>query len=232
MAKRNAKATPQPKPMVHVRSKRYGDHERNPRGTFKPAVLNEAMEQSKSRLLKVNETASLIYSSLRNEHSDGSLWTRLLSALRLQLKEKNYNDVNCLLELECHAVHTLNNLLRYSWDLTTYDIVKRQLPITLILDKAPRWKTRNLHHFQASLHVIFPDLQRAQIHKEIVYSPAFGLLDYPDEISFVVPVPPRASAYAVFLKITGWANGKPCRELQSTGMRCVATAIIEGRQKK
>jgi hypothetical protein len=127
---------------IIVHSKRYGEHERNPRGTFKPAVLNEAMEQSKNRLLQVNQTASLIFSCIRDEHSDGTLWPRLLSALRLQLKETNQNDVYGLLNLECHAVHTLRNLLRTYWDIETTGIVKHRLYINLSLSKAPRWNTK------------------------------------------------------------------------------------------
>jgi hypothetical protein len=231
MAKAKKQTAQGVKRMVHVRSKRYGDHERNPRGTFKPAVLNEVMEKSKNRLLQVNKAASLIFSCIRDEHNDGTLWTRLLSALRHQLKEKNYNDVHCLLKLECHAVHTLTNILRSNWHINTAEIVKRQLAITMSLDKAPRWKTRNMHHFQVSLHVIYPDLERNRIQKEIVHSEVFPLFNYPEEIPFVVPVPPRAPAYAVFLKVTGCTDGVPGNGLQSTGMRCVATGIIKGNQQ-
>jgi hypothetical protein len=230
MAKANKKTSQGVKRMTRVRSKRYGEHERHPRGTFKPAVLNKAMEQSKKRLLRVNQTASLIYSTIRDEHNDGSLWTRLLSVLRHQLKEKSYNDVHCLLKLECHAVHTLQNL-RSNWDIKKAEIDKRRLCIILNLDEAPRWKTKNMHQFQVSLHVIYPDLARNTIHKEIVHSDVFSLFNYPGELSFFVPVPPRVPAYAVFLKVTGCENGVPGRSLQATGMRCVATAVLEGKQK-
>jgi hypothetical protein len=229
MAKANKKATQGVKQMVLVRSKRYGEHERNPRGTFKPAVLNEAMVQSKNNLLLVNKPASLIFSCIRDEHSDGSLWTRLLSVLRLQFKEKNYNDVHCLLKLECHAVHTLQNLLRSGWHIKKAGIDKRRLSIALNLDKAPRWKTKSMYHFQLSLHVIYPDLERNKIEKEVIHSDVFSLIDCPGEISFVVPVPPRAPAYAVFLKVSGCIDGVPTNGLQSTGMRCVAVGIIAGK---
>jgi len=191
------------KGLTFVQSKRYGDHVRNPRGTFKPAVLNEAMEQSKNHLLLVNETASLLFSGIRDEHRDGTLWTRLLSALRHQLKEKNHLDVSALLNLECHAVHTLNNIMRRKWDLEITGIVKRRLHITLELSGAPRFKTKHMHAFQVSLYVIYPDLARNQLKKEIVYSDALSVTAYPNELPFVIPIPPRATAYAVFLKITG-----------------------------
>jgi hypothetical protein len=68
------------------------------------------MEQSKDNLLQVNKTASLIFKSI-NEHKDGTLWPRLLSAFRHQLKQSGYNDVQCLLNLECSAKHTLDQIL-------------------------------------------------------------------------------------------------------------------------
>ena len=231
MAKAN-KAKKGVKRMVRVRSKRYGEHERNPRGTFKPAVLNDAMVQSKNNLVQVNGTASLIFSTIRNEHSDGTLWTRLLSTFRNQLRAQNYNDVHCLLHLECHVEHTLRNMLRSYCDIKIAGIVKRRLQITLSLEKAPRWKTKNMYQFQASIHVIYPDLERKKIQKEVVFSDSYSLFDYPAEIPFAVPVPSGAPAYAVFLKVTGCKDGVPQNGTQSTGIRCVATGIIQQRKNK
>lgn len=221
------KATQKNKRMVLVHSKRYGEHERNPRGTFKPAVLNDAMVQSKNNLVQVNDTASLIFSAIRNEHRDGTLWPRLLSAFRNQLREQNYNDIHCLLHLECHAEHTLRNMLRSYCDITIAGIVKRRLRIVMSLQKAPRWKTKNMFHFQASMHVIYPDFKRKRIQKEVVLSELYSLFNYPNEIPFAVPVPSGARAYAVFLKVTGCQEGVPQNGTQSTGIRCVATGTIE-----
>ncbi|HEX6429599.1 MAG TPA: hypothetical protein VF008_18030, partial [Niastella sp.] len=204
------------------------DHERNPRGTFKPAVLNEAMEQSKNSLLQVNQTASLIFSGIRDEHRDGTLWPRLLSALRRQLKETNHNDVYGLLNLECHDVHTLRKMLRTYGDIEITGLVNRRLHINLSLSKAPKWRTKHMHEFQASIHVIYPDFVRNRLQKEIVYSDVFPTTAYPEELAFEIPVPPRAPAYAVFLKVTGCIDGVPTNGLQSTGMRCVAAGIIAG----
>jgi len=140
--------------------------------------------------------------------------------------------VHCLLKLECHAKHTLNNILRSNWHVTTHEIVKRRLPITLHLDKAPRWKTKDLHQFQASLHVIYLDLEHLQIKKDIIPGEVFSVFDFPEEQSFVVPVPPRAKAYAVFLKVTGCKDGVPGNGLQSTGMRCVAAGAVAVKHDK
>jgi len=231
MAKANKHATQSLQRKIIVHSKRYGDHERSPRGTFKPAVLNEAMEQSKNRLLQVNQTASLIFSSLRDEHRDGTLWPRLLSTLRCQLKETNHNDVHGLLNLECHAVHTLKNIFRSNLYIETTEIIKRQLNVSISIGKAPRWRSKHIDGFQLSMHVLYPDLARNRVQKEVVFSEVLPTTGFPEEMSFVIPVPVRALAYAVFLKVTGCIKGKPGNGLQSTGIRCVAAGIIEGKQR-
>jgi len=219
------------KGLTLVKSKRYGDHYRNPRGTFKPAVLNETMEQSKNNLLQVNEIASLLFSGIRDEHRDGTLWPRILSALRNQLKEKNKADEFGLLNLECHAEHTLHKMLARKWDIDIAGIIKDRLHITVELSGAPRWKTKHMHNFQVSLHVIFP-LQRNKLKKEIAHSEVLPLADYHDEIPFVIPVPSGAASYVVFLKVTGCKHGEPGNGLQSTGMRCVAVGGIPGKKNK
>jgi hypothetical protein len=89
-----------------------------------------------------------------------------------------------------------------------------------------------MHQFQASMHVIYPDLARKQIQKEVIHSEVYSVFNFPKEISFVAPVPPNAPAYAVFLKITGCADGVPGNGLQSTGMRCVAAGNIPGKQNQ
>jgi hypothetical protein len=216
--------------LTFVNSKAYGDHVRNRRGTFKPAVLNETMEQSKDRLLQVNETASLIFKSIC-EHKDGTLWPRLLSKLRRQLKETNHNDVLCLLNLECDASHTLDKMLRSHCNVEV-EIVKQQMNIAFTLPEPPVYDKRYLKEFQASMHVIFPDLERQKLKKVIAYSDILHKTSCPKEFSFVIPVPAKSTTFAVFLKVTECKNGLALNYPQSTGMRCVAVGLIPGKKEK
>lgn len=218
--------------MTFVNSKAYGDHVRRKRGTVKPAVLNEAMVQSKDRLLQVNETARLIFNSIRNEHKDGSLWTRILSALRRQLKETNDNSVTCLLNLECHAKHTLTSILKVDWIIETAPIVKRRLCIDLKIHEAPMMRTRYLPESQVSIHVIFHDPVRNRLSKEVIHSDVFRKRNYPVQLPFVVSVPVRVQSYAIFLKVTECIDGEAKSWPQSTGMRCVAVGIITGKPNR
>jgi hypothetical protein len=216
--------------LTFVNSKAYGDHVRHKRGTFKPAVLNETMLQSSNRLLQVNEIASLIFKSIC-EHKDGTLWPRLLSKLRRQLKETNHNNVHCLLNLECHAEHTLDKMLHSQWNRDV-KIVKRQLNITLTLPETPMYNKTYLKEFQISLHIIFPDFVRQKIKKTIAYTGILHKKSSPKEFSFVIPVPAKSTEFAVFLKVTECEDGIALNYPQSTGMRCLAVGNIPGREQK
>ncbi len=97
--------------ITYVKSKRYGKHARTKRGTYKPATLNKKMKESSSRLSFANAPAKLIFDALRHDHKDGSLWSRLLSIYRKQVKDGVAPDIQCLAKLECNHDFKLDVLL-------------------------------------------------------------------------------------------------------------------------
>lgn len=217
--------------LTWVHSKAYGDHVRRKRGTVKKAVLNKTMVESKNRLLHVNQIASLIFKGI-NEHKDGKLWPRLLSKLRLQIREYNYNDVSCLLKMECHQKHTLDKMLRSLWEVEVTGISKKQMCISLKMPDTPEYNKKYLKEFQISMHVIYPDFERNKLKKEVACSDVLHKTSCPKTFSFTVPVPAKASQYAIFMKVTECEEGKALNYPQSTGMRCVAVGTIEKKQNK
>lgn len=143
--------------LTFVNSKAYGPHVRLKRGTKKKAVLNKAMKESKNRLLHVNQIASLIFKSISNEHKDGKLWPRLLSKLRLQLRDYNFNDVSCLFRMECHTKRTLEKMLPHLLEVKVGKVIKRKMNITLDLPDTPLYDKKYLKEFQISMHILYPD---------------------------------------------------------------------------
>jgi hypothetical protein len=217
--------------LTFVHSKAYGDHLRRKRGTVKKAVLNKAMVESKNRLLHVNQIASLIFKSISNEHKDGKLWPRLLSKLRTQLKDYNFNDVSCLFKMECHTKRTLEKMFLHLLDVKVAETAKRQMNISLELQDTPLYDKKYLKEFQISMHVLYPDFERSKLKKEVACSDVLQKANCPKAFSFVVPVPPKVTEYAVFMKVTECEDGKALNYPQSTGMRCVAVGAIERKQK-
>lgn len=216
--------------LTFVNSKAYGPHLRRKRGTKKKAVLNKAMKESKSRLLQVNQIASLIFKSISNEHKDGKLWPRLLSKLRLQLRDYNFNDVSCLFRMECHTKRTLEKMLFHLLDVKV-EIVKRRMKIPLDLPDTPVYDGKYLKEFQISMHVLYPDFENIKLKKEVAFSDVLQKGNCPKQFTFVVPVPAKATEYAVFMKVTECEDGVALNYPQSTGMRCVAVGTIERKQK-
>jgi hypothetical protein len=217
--------------LTFVNSKAYGPHLRRKRGTKKKAVLNKAMVESKKRLLQVNQIASLIFKSISNEHKDGKLWPRLLSKLRLQLRDYNFNDVSCLFRMECHTKRTLEKMLLHLLDVKVEALTKRQMKINLDLPDTPLYDKKYLKEFQISMHVLYPDFEGIKLKKEVACSDVLQKNNCPKTFSFVVPVPAKATEYAVFMKVTECEDGIALNYPQSTGMRCVAVGTIERRQK-
>lgn len=217
--------------LTFVNSKAYGSHVRRKRGTVKEAVLNETMVESSNRLIHVNKIASLIFKSISKEHKDGKLWPRLLSKLRLQLRDYNFNDVSCLLNLECHKKRTLDSMLRFSWNVEVEEMAKRQLRINLQLPHTPKYDNKYLKEFQISMHVLYPHFEGSKLKKETACSDVLQKAQCPRAFSFAVPVPAKASEYAVFMKVTECEGGEALNYPQSTGMRCVAVGTIEKKQK-
>ncbi|HEY8893350.1 MAG TPA: hypothetical protein VIM79_01000 [Niastella sp.] len=217
--------------LTFVNSKAYGPHLRRKRGSKKKAVLNKAMKESRNRLLQVNQMASLIFRSISNEHKDGKLWPRLLSKLRLQLREYNFNDVSCLFRMECHTKRTLEKMLLHLLDVKIGKIVNRRMNIPLDLPYTPLYDKKYLKEFQISMHVLYPDFERVKLKKEVVYSDVLHKANCPKTLSFTVPVPAKATEYAVFMKVTECEDGIALNYPQSTGMRCVAVGTIERKLK-
>ena len=217
--------------LTFVNSKAYDPHLRRKRGSKKKAVLNKAMKESRNKLLQVNKIASLIFKSISNEHKDGKLWPRLLSKLRLQLRDYNFNDVSCLFRMECHTKRTLEKMLMHFLDVKIGKIAKHQMNIPVDLPNTPLYDKKYLKEFQISMHVLYPDFERVKLKKEVAYSDVLQKANCPKQFTFVVPVPAKATEYAVFMKVTECEDGVALNYPQSTGMRCVAVGTIERKQK-
>src|SRR5882724_6884777 len=87
--------------LTFVKSKRYGKHVRSKRGTIKPVSLNNSLEENTAELTSAVLPAKLVFNAIRDEHKDGTLWTRLLNIYRKKLKVGSTPDLLCIKDLEC-----------------------------------------------------------------------------------------------------------------------------------
>ncbi|HEY1202130.1 MAG TPA: hypothetical protein VGE79_14155, partial [Niastella sp.] len=84
---------------------------------------------------------------------------------------------------------------------------------------------------QISMHVLYPDFEGSKLKKETACSDILQKAKCPKAFSFAVPVPAKATEYAVFMKVTECEDGVALNYPQSTGMRCVAVGVIERKQQ-
>jgi hypothetical protein len=119
----------------------------------------------------------------------------------------------------------------YLSDVKAIEITKRQMNIAFDFPDTPLYDKKYLKEFQISMHVLYPDFEGGKLKKEVAYSDILQRTNCPKTFSFVVPVPAKATEYAVFMKVTECEDGRALNYPQSTGMRCVAVGTIERKQK-
>jgi hypothetical protein len=213
--------------LTFVRSRTYDEHVRAPRGTYKEAVLNEAMQQSKERLKKSNALTKLIFDAVRDDHKDGTLWSRMLSAMRKQLKAGLPADVHCFTGIECNKEHQLDKLLydqHYSIDAV---IENNILHIKTHLKQHPKWrKVKYIHCYQPSFTILFPDFDNGHNHKIVVEGPVNLITSNPKPFSTEVTIPSGATRYMLFMTLTGGGKSGIKNEPHLKGMRVVKTGEI------
>jgi len=211
--------------LTFVKSKRYGKHARAKRGTYTEAVLNSRMEESKNRLITANMPAQLIFNAVREEHKDGTLWTRLLSIYRKQIKDGSVPDLHCLKGLECSKEFTLHLLLSdYRVDDSLTDAT---LHILFKPNHNPVWrKIKYINACRVSLYVLFADLANQQLEKQVVRGPVTKLSASLEPLQADITVPSFAKEYAILIMVEGCMEGKPVGLEHVNGMRVVKTGVV------
>jgi hypothetical protein len=100
--------------VTFVRSAVYGDIVRSKRGTYKPAVVNDSFLKSSEELKLAIPFAKLIkdnFNPYLTNFKDGTLWSRLRSFFRAQLRKHGKVNYNELKGLQFHRENSLSSLL-------------------------------------------------------------------------------------------------------------------------
>src|SRR6266700_1692137 len=142
--------------LTFVKSRRYKEHVRSKRGTHKPAVLNNTFQENKERLKLAMVPAKMIFNAMRDEHKDGTLWTRLLAAFRKKIKDGMAPDVHCLADLECSKENRLEHFLG-NFHINVV-VTNGIMTVTVKPDSPPRWrKNKVVDAYRIGITAIFPD---------------------------------------------------------------------------
>ncbi|PZR13168.1 MAG: hypothetical protein DI539_19450 [Flavobacterium psychrophilum] len=212
--------------LTHVNSRAYGQHVRAERGTYTPISLNATMEACKDMLMDCNGEAKIIFDTLRDEHRDGTLWSRLLSLFFKRAKEGLKPHVSMLMGLECDAKCKLADLLGTRYSVNVERAAKKlQVSVELVVPPAVS-DVKGLTHYRYHVVVLYPNFSKGRVVKEIVASDMLSFPGKPDALSFEVAAPSATAPYIVLLGISGYShvNGKYYDVATYRGLAVVKTS--------
>jgi hypothetical protein len=207
--------------ITFVKSKAYGNHFRRKRGTNKPAVVNDSFRESSAELKASTPFAKLIKDSFNPylfNFKDGTLWTRLRSFFRKQLRANSQVDYKELNDFQFHKEHSLNSLLQGKVGISAA-VTEEELSITLELRGHPYFPVHYINAYCLTLAVaaISADSTTTQTWDHMF--PVTMLTD--KEIGQRVlcfPVSKEMKTFIICLKCDGYKDAVIMNNVRTKGM--------------
>jgi len=205
-----------------VKSKAYGDHVRAARGTHKPAVVNEALQESSRKIQEANVPAKMLKDALdpyRQHFKGGSLWQRLVSVFRAQLRTTGTIDFTALADIEIHEHYPVSRFLKVTPQVV-HDAAANTLRVHLEYERHPKPKGMSyLDSYQLTMIALFPDLEHKAVDTTAACSGILFNKDKYAPIVMTLPVPAGARAFVLCLKVEGCEQGVARNIAVNKGMR-------------
>lgn len=209
-----------------VKSKTYGDHTRAKRGTYKPALLNDALQKSGVSLLAGNKAAKTIFDALapyRADFGGGQLWQHLVSVFKKQASSETGMNIGALRGLDIHDTYLLRKLA-----FPVAEVLRKEEKLVVEI-KLPSWPVfRNkkyINGFRMQVVFIFCDENLSAAESEDAWSALIGLpskqteKEVPDSILYEFAWKPAFEKDLLLcLKMEGWENGRVATHPGTKGM--------------
>ena len=215
--------------ITFVNSRAYGDHVRAARGTHKKADVNEAFKKESARLLNANVPAKVLKDAIdiyREELRGGSLWQRLVSMFRRQLKEKGSYDFGELPPFEVHEDYPFKRFLDPRTELQV-DKQKRVLTLSLSYPFHPEFpRSSFIDGYRLGLIAIFPDVGKLKSCTDLVYSGIIPLKSKVLPVTLTLPIPARSKSFVLCLKIDGCMKDIVNDTPATKGMRVLGSGRV------
>jgi hypothetical protein len=205
--------------VTEVDSKKYGKYVRRPRGTVKPAVLNEAFKKSITLNSVANPAAKAIKDALnpfRLHLIDGTMWSRLVGLLKRSLAQDPIMNLSVLAGFE---LHNKNRLFNKFYAAASANVLQDGEP-TLHLELTSETKFEEKYDatgYVQTIVVVFLDSNLGAVtsSKEIT-------MPMTKEVqSTQWPVPPGTTWIVIALKCLPFSGKKEISKPRTRGMRIV-----------
>jgi hypothetical protein len=216
-------------PVTFVKSKKYKKHIRSKRGTIKPALINERLQENSQQLGLAVLPAKAIFNAVRSYHKDGYLWNTLLGIFRNQLKAGIPFHINDLKGLECHQECSLERLILDAQYKVQIAQKEDKLCIDLVMKEHPDWsylKWKRDFQYRLSMVVVYPNLETGGFAEETAHGPVTEFTTVVQPLSLEVPIPGSADKYVAFMLAATYEDGEVSRLAHTNGMRVVGMGEI------
>lgn len=208
--------------MTVVNSKSYGEHLRNPRGTFKKAKINEALQESAKAIIVSNVRAKVIKDVLdpfRANFYDGKMWSRLVSHFKTGKLKKEVPDFLSLVDFEIHCENPLDRISNIKIELLP-DCDGGTIKLNLHINIYKKFRSRHIDGCLLSVIGIYPDVDNEGAEATEVKLPLLPIgVDLHEQLP--LSVPKGARTVLICVKAEGCENGKPSSVLKTKGMKII-----------
>jgi hypothetical protein len=209
--------------VTYVNSSAYAPHIRRPRGSVKPAVLNETLANRAAQTAAVNHLAKNIYDviiDVAGLFRERNLWRRLLSKLQrtafLPVSEQLAN----LRGLEINNRYPL----RVSFSQPVIHLEDGQVTVTISFYGHPHFPyTLQLDCYYYRLHLLWLDATGKQVENDGITTDWVSYTEEKPSFAFLFPKPSKALHLIVFLLVQGGEGKKEVDQLAAKGMSMVYT---------
>lgn len=208
--------------LTFVDSQRYKPHVRRKRGSVKKATLNSTLDQHKDLIKIVNRQAKLIFQPLKNEHHDGSFWSRLVPLFFKEAKAGNPFPLRNLLKLECSKVHKLDQLLGINYTIAV-TVTDQQLQVQVELKEQPSFKHDGfIRGYELAVIALYPDFEAQACGKEVETAPIVPLRSDLQPHHFELPMPSPEAPFVLLLRIAASVDrGETTKQPNLNGLAVV-----------
>jgi hypothetical protein len=198
--------------LTFVNSSAYGEHVRARRGTYKPALVNASLKREGKMIVMANIPAKIFKDAIdpyRAPFLGGTLWSRLVSFFRKQLKTEGKFDFSKLKHFEIQERYPLDSFINVH---STVSANKKtaKLKVEVRYDHHPKFKkVKNIDGYVLTVIGIFPDLKKKTAQTSSVASKVFRITGPLSRFLAELNLPPKTKEYIVCLKLEAYIRDKP-----------------------
>ena len=222
MPRKKQKILQLPPNKILVRSKKYGDHPRAPRGSQSEVKLNPVLDQNKNNAPAVSGAAKPVHRYLKMcepGFTSKDLWSEMMRRLFRAGSVEVIELLKSLRDIEVNPSYPLR--LMTALPKLVYSRKAKQLYVEMTLVRHPVFYKVDADSYYYELHLLWIDGSCQQYEGEMQETVWLSAAEDLSSFDFRFQQPPWARYGVVMLKLIGGNGEEPCRTFKAEGMQVV-----------